>query len=148
MEQFISYTSEDRYLVSKLVHQLKYKKCLLAQNVAIIQKFATVLGNTRIILQQAEPDWLKFEYLCKNGLQRIWELSYDNPDNIHFFVLQDMNTASIECYGKPVLDMASGIRKNLPGLNSQWPRNLWFFGIPIKELTSGEFGLPLVEGNV
>ncbi len=125
--------------------QLKEIKCFISHSIEIILQIAKLSNNCKIIIQQVEPDWLKFEYLLENGLKQIWDSAFKNPDVIHFFILEDINMASIECYGKPLLDFINRIRLKLPGLDSPMPNNLWVFGVPLAEKKGFDFGLPLIK---
>ncbi|MEJ7736324.1 MAG: hypothetical protein WKF97_02760 [Chitinophagaceae bacterium] len=129
----------------KIVYQLKEKKCFLAPNAGTILHLAKMSGNCKAFIQQVEPDWLKFEYFFNNGLKQIWESAYKNNELIHFFILEDINLASIECYGKPILDMLANIRQTLPVLKLAWPNNLWIFGIPAAESEGQKLGLALLK---
>lgn len=129
------------------VYQLKDFKCLLSENVHTILQMAKLSNNCRVFIQQVEPDWLKFESFYDNGLRQIWESALNCPDSIHFLILEDLNMASIECYGKPVLDLLSGVRTKLPGVNTSWPRNFWIFGIPLVQAEGYNFGLPLIKNT-
>lgn len=125
--------------------QLKDKKYFLSNNIEAILQIAKFSNNCKILIQQVEADWIKFEYLFENGLKQIWSSAHENPHLIHFFVLEDINMASIECYGKPLLDLIDGIRMKLPGLDTAHPNNLWIFGIPLSENSGFDFGLPLIK---
>ena len=124
--------------------QLKDYKCFLSDSVESILQIARLSNNCKVVLQQVEPDWLKFEYLFENGLKQIWKSAHENPDMIHFLILEDINMASIECYGRPLLDIVEGVRLKLPGLVLSMPDNLWVFGIPLTNKQPFEFGLPLI----
>jgi len=137
----------DNNFTKNIIYQLKDSRCLLSNNVKMILNLAKLTNNSKIILQQVEPDWLKFKYLFENGLKQIWESAHESPEIIHFLILQDINMASIECYGKPILDLASGVRVKIPGLNTSWPKNLWLIGIPLDVAENPEFGFPLMKNT-
>ncbi len=122
---------------------LKEYKCLLSNDIELVLTIAKATNNCKVFIQQVEPDWLKFEYFYENGLKQIWQVAHQEPNKIHFLLLQDINMASIECYGKPVLDLLANIRTKLPIANSEFPKNLWIFGFPIELDEDDNFGLPL-----
>jgi hypothetical protein len=124
---------------------LKEYKCLLANDIALILAIAKATNNCKVLIQQVEPDWLKFEQFYENGLKQIWQSAHQEPDKIHFLLLQDLNMASIECYGRPVLDLLTGVRVYLPIGNTPFPKNLWIFGFPIIADEDDNFGLPLIK---
>jgi hypothetical protein len=127
------------------LYKFEEYKGFLVNEIRILLQIAKVSNNCKVLLQQVEPDWLKFDALLSNGLQTIWSQAIEQPEKLHFLVLQDLNMASIECYGRPLLDVMLGIRKTIPGQTSEYPKNLWVFGIPLKEMVDGEFGLPLIK---
>jgi hypothetical protein len=134
----------DQRIGNQFLFKFKEYKCFLTEDVNLILQVAKVSNNCKVIIQQVEPDWLKFDFLSANGLSKIWSLAEQNPETLHFLILEDINLASIECYGRPLLDVLSGIRKGIPGKSSGFPKNLWVFGIPLNEVIDGEFGLPLI----
>jgi hypothetical protein len=124
---------------------LKEHKCLLSNDIQMILALAKATNNCKVLIQQVEPDWLKFECFYENGLKQIWQSAHNEPNKIHFLLLQDLNMASIECYGKPVLDLLANIRTKLPIENTPFPKNLWIFGFPIALDEDDNFGLPLIK---
>ncbi|RYZ35943.1 MAG: hypothetical protein EOP49_33050 [Sphingobacteriales bacterium] len=80
-----------------------------------------------------------------NKLKQIWASADQHKTMFHFFVLQDINMASFECYGRPLLDLVSEVREELPGQQTNWPENLWIFGMPLSRVLGDEFGLPLLR---
>lgn len=144
---FSSIGLTDPLLAPKIIYQFKYKKCFLANSLTLVRIIAKATGNCKIITQQVEPDWIKFEYLHHNGLQHIWQEAHQNRDIIHFYVLEDINLSSIECYGRPLQDLIEGNRRSLPGENTAWPENLWLIGLPFDRPDNYEFGLPLIPGT-
>lgn len=128
---------------TRSLFQLKDYVCLLSAQVEPVLQIARLSNNCKIILQQVEPDWLKFEALLNNGLKQAWTSAEQQPETIHFLILQDINMSAIECFGKPLLDVIAGIRKTIPGLNNQYPPNLWIFGIPLLLPEDQQFGLPM-----
>jgi len=123
--------------------QLRDKRAILCTNPLFIRLIAMHSNNCKLYVQQVEADWLKFESLYDNGLKQCWESALDQPDVIHFLLLEDINIAAIECYARPITDLIMGVRDTLPGLQSSWPKNLWIFGIPIEKDDGTELGIPL-----
>jgi hypothetical protein len=52
--------------------------------------------------------------------------------NVHFYILQDI-ISSFECYAKPIIDIANGVKKEIPGLHR--PSNLFFIRLSDGKLT-------------
>lgn len=137
---------ETKYLGNKLINQLTQNKLILSQNVEIIVQLAKLSNNCNLVIQQVEPDWLKFDKLFYNGLSYTWESATAYSDVLHFLVLEDFNLSAIECYAKPILDINLGIRSSLPKLNTNWPENLKIFISPLNVGSSKiDFPLPLLK---
>src|SRR5258708_2934312 len=128
----------------KALFQLRDKRAVLCTNPLLVRLIALYSNNCKLFIQQVEADWLKFESFYDNGLSEIWQSAHDNPEIIHFLLLEDINMAPIECYARPLLDLIVGLRKTLPGLQTPWPENLWIFGIPIEKGEEPGFGVPLL----
>lgn len=140
-DQFdINITSKQ--LFKKALYILKEKKFLIGNSIELILNTIQHLGCYEIMIQNAEADWLKFKYLEENGFSKICQMAYTTPEVPHFFILQDFNVASFECYGKPILDIANGVRNKIPGTENDWPNNLFFILITL-ESEINDFGFPL-----
>jgi hypothetical protein len=144
LENIKDLTSDTR-LSSRCIYQMKEFRCLLSDSIEYILQIAKATNNCKVFIQQIEPDWLKFEKFYENGLKQAWQSAHHEIDKIHFLILEDINMSSIECFGKPILDLIAGIRKTLPGESNSWPSNLWIFGIPIETKEEQAFGLPLLK---
>lgn len=132
-------------LAHHILYQLEAHKCFLTHNIEPVLQLARLSNNCKVIIQQVEADWLKFERLYHNGLKQIWASANQHKAMFHFFILQDINMASFECYGRPLLDLLSEVREELPGQQTDWPDNLWIFGMPLSRALDNEFGLPLLR---
>lgn len=122
--------------------QLKNHRAILCRDVVLVQLLAKLSNNCQLYIQQAEADWLKFQHFYENGLRQCWESAWQAPDKIHLFVLEDINLSPVECYAKPILDLLSKTRRVLPGTRTEWPKNLWLFGIAVSKESDDSFGLP------
>jgi hypothetical protein len=129
----------------KMLLQFRDHRSILCADVTPVLQLAFLSNNSYVFLQQVEPDWLKYDFLHQNGLKQAWASAMAEPQVIHLLILQDLNMASIECYGKPLTDIISGIRISLPGLKGPIPQNLWIIGIPLPVFRDQDFGLPMLE---
>lgn len=126
------------------IETLRSKKFILGYDINFTLALIRSIGNAKAYLQQAEGDWLKFEKWYSNGLAAIIDNAISHPKTMHFYILQDYNIASPECYAKPIIDICRGIRKKVPGTDNQWPKNLWIVFIPL-EVDIDEFGFEINE---
>lgn len=120
-----------------------YKGAFIS-NEQIALAFIEATGNCKFIIQQVEPDWLHFKDLWNNGLGAIWKSSHENPNVLHFLVLEDINLSSPECYMRPLLDCMNGIRKRIPFAMNEFPKNLRILATKISS-DEPKIGLPLLE---
>lgn len=129
------------------VGQLKTFKAILAPQIELILQLAQATRNATIILQNAEPNWLRFDHFYEAGLKQAFEYAWDNPSRLIFFTLQNFNISAIECYAAPLLDLLNGVRRKLPGFGQALPKNLWLFFIPMEQDPEIPFGLPLMRNT-
>jgi hypothetical protein len=134
-------------IFESIFHGLLTYNYLLTRDETLVIYFAKLFGNSKVIIQQVEPDWTKFNKLYENGLRAVWESATRHPDQFHFLVLQDINLSSIECYGKPLLDVIRGIRQSIPGFGNPIPKNLYIIGVPLKVGQHEEFGLNIYKAT-
>jgi len=125
------------------VNLLREYRAILVPDIQLILAFIHASNNCRYIIQQVEPDWLKFNFLWKNGLERIVKLAYDDPNVIHLLILQDVNLASPECWAKVLNDVMNNIRSAFPTFKKSWPENLKVVGTKISS-EDPSIGLPLL----
>ncbi len=119
---------------------------LLADNCAYVLTLVRSIGNFKAIVQNAEIDWIKYEHLHRSGFSELVKSALENKDIYHFYILQDINIASPECYAKPILDIAKGIHLDIPGTTSKWPKNLFFIGIAVDDQIR-DFGFGLNKSS-
>ncbi|MFA9192895.1 hypothetical protein AAGV33_00650 [Flavobacterium sp. FBOR7N2.3] len=121
---------------------LKENRFLIGNSIELTLNSIQHLGGYEIMIQNAEADWLKYKYLEENGFSIICQRAIANKEILHFFILQDFNVASFECYGKSILDIRNKIRTKIPGTENNWPDNLFFILIAV-DSEIDDFGLPI-----
>ena len=102
-------------------------KALFIKDIRIALSVIKASGNAKYVIQHTEPDWLHFKDFWNNGLSTIWNSAHNNPEIPHFFVLEDINLSSPECYVRPLLDVIAGIRSKIPFAETNYPNNLFIF---------------------
>jgi len=132
--------------LKETLYILKENKFIIGNSTELVINAIQHLGSYQIMLQNAEPDWLKYSFLEKNGFGEFTSSAKAHPDLPFFFVLQDFNIASFECYGKPILDVVNHVRQNIPGTPSKWPSNLYFIMIKIQSEIE-DFGFELNDSS-
>jgi hypothetical protein len=144
LEHFFALYGINKTYSKRFLNAAAAFKCFLIPDAKLGLAFAEAVCNTKYIIQQVEPDWLHFRNLWKNGLGELWESSHNEPEKLHLLILEDINLASPECWGRPLFDMMSGLRERIPFGGTPWPRN---FKIAATKLPSIEppIGLPVYK---
>ena len=133
---------KNKELLKNSIYIFKENKFIISNSVELTLNAIQHLGNYKIMIQNAEADWLKYSFLQENGFNLLCKSAVENPEKLHFFVLQDFNIASFECYGKPIVDISNGIRSKIPGTQNIWPNNLFFILIAV-DSNIDNFGFPI-----
>lgn len=133
-------TSKD--LLKNALYILKENRFLIGNSTELTLNSIQHLGSYEIMIQNAEADWLKYKCLEENGFSIICQKAMSNIETPHFFILQDFNVASFECYGKSILDIRNGVRTRIAGTENIWPDNLFFILIAI-DAEIDDFGFPI-----
>lgn len=138
VESKISSKSE----LKSTLYILKENRFLIGNSTELILNSIQHLGSYEIMIQNAEADWLKYKCLEENGFSIICQKAIADIETPYFFILQDFNVASFECYGKSILDIRNGVRTRIPGTESIWPDNLFFILIAL-DAEIDDFGFPI-----
>ncbi|WP_281239976.1 hypothetical protein [Flavobacterium praedii] len=128
--------------IKDTLYILKENRFLIGSSIELTLNSIQHLGSYEIMIQNADADWLKYKYLEENGFSIICQRAIANKEILHFFILQDFNVASFECYGKPILDIRNKIRTKIPGTENNWPDNLIVILIAV-DSEIDDFGLPI-----
>jgi hypothetical protein len=129
-------------LAKRIINIMSVFDAIFISDISIGIAMVEATNNATYIIQNVEPDWLHFSNLWENGLGAIWQSAHENPDKLHFLILEDINMSSPECYGRPLLDMILGIRKVIPFGKSPFPKNLRILAT-VASIENPEIGLPL-----
>lgn len=130
----------------KLTSALSIFKAIIIKDIRLGLALIRATNNAVFIQQNTSPKWLSFFDLWENGLKEIVIAAANNPNRLHFFILQDLNLASPECYARPLLDVIAGTRSFLPYGKIPYPKNLKIL-VTKAPVDSPELGLPLIEAS-
>ncbi len=114
-------------IAKRIFETITIYKVLFVSDIRIALSVINATGNAKFIIQHTEPDWLHFKDFWNNGLSTIWNSAHENSEIPHFFVLEDVNLSSPECYARPLLDVIAGIRGKIPFAETCFPNNLIIF---------------------
>lgn len=129
-------------LASRLLDVISIYSCILIPDISIGLAFIESTGDAKYVVQQVEVDWIRFKNFWENGLGELWKSAHESSDRIHCLLLEDLNMAAPECYGRPLLDILSGIRKRIPYGKTEMPDNLKIFATKAPT-DMPKIGLPL-----
>jgi len=156
LEYFLNQYKIRKELSSRLLNAAAAFRCFFVPEISFAVALAEAAGNTKYIIQQVEPDWLHFKNFWENGLGVLWDSSHNEPDKLHLLILEDINLASPECWGRPLFDLLAGLRKKIPYGNTSWPANFkiaatWLpsdspkIGLPLYKQTFSDWGAVILK---
>lgn len=129
-------------LAKRIIDVISVFDAIFISDIRIGIAMIEATNNATYIIQNVEPDWLHFSNLWENGLGAIWQSAHENPEKLHFLILEDINMSSPECYGRPLFDMILEVRKVIPFGKSPFPKNLRILAT-VASTENPEIGLPL-----
>lgn len=86
--------------------------------------YAEAVGaDARHRVVAVEPTWLAFSDAWGGEVGAFWREAVEGRDALHLLIFADADRALVQCWARPLLDVASGLR---PALSSglPWPENL------------------------
>lgn len=113
---------------------------LLLPDEKIVVSLLNAIGWCKYSVFNVTPDVCSFVDVWNHGLADIVRLSLEEPSELHFFVMQNINTSYIACYLQPVVNMVMGLENTFPGTDINFPKNLKILLTP-----TDEEGLPLAK---
>lgn len=127
IQYYLSDFKRNPDIAKRIFETMLVYKALFIKDIRIALSVIKASGNAKYIIQHTEPDWLHFKDFWNNGLSIIWNSAHENPEIPHFFVLEDINLSSPECYARPLLDVIASIRSKIPFDGTSFPNNLFIF---------------------
>lgn len=91
---------------------------------AIAQALILASHNCRYITEYVSAKWGSFDDLWNNGLAYIVEKSNEEPETIHFLLLQNINISYLPHYLQPLVDLQKGLITKFPATGISLPKNL------------------------
>lgn len=132
-------------LADALLREMFLKQAIFIPHGKVAKAVAQGFGNSQRYITSVSHRWESFSCLLKNGLSQAWKAALENPNKYIILLLQDINMAPPECWGRPLLNVISGIQDNLDFLG-EWPQNLWIFAT-ILPTQDPAIGLPLNQDS-
>ena len=71
-------------------------------------------GDARHRVVAVEPTWLSFADAWAGEVEAFWRGALEASDSLHLLILADADRALLQCWGRSLLDVVSGLRPTLP----------------------------------
>lgn len=92
--------------------------------------YAHAIGAyARYRIVTVEPTWLSFSDAWGGEVGDFWREAVERRDALHLLIFADADRALVQCWARPLLDIVSGLRRELPSGHT-WPENLRLFSCP------------------
>lgn len=91
---------------------------------AIAHALILASHNCRYITEYVSAKWESFDDLWNNGLAYIVEKSNEEPETIHFLLLQNINISYLPNFLQPLVDLQKGLITKFPATDISLPKNL------------------------
>lgn len=115
---------DEKKTLEYFIESLATKSLFYCNNPRILSNYLKIFNEYKLIYQNVEPDWIKYQSLFENGLERSVKNAIESPDVLHVFILSDYNVAAFELYAKPIIDLVQNRRIYVPGTSFHFPNNL------------------------
>ena len=114
---------------------------LLLPNMDVVMAIIAAAGKAWYHTAYVSVAWKSFKDIWAAGLQQIVSHCGEKPNDIHYFVLRNINLSCLSNYLQPLADMVAGYSDTFPGTEIKFPDNL-----RILLTVSEEELIPLSEG--
>lgn len=97
---------------------------VLCPSQTIAQSLIMASHKCRYITEYVSAKWASFDDLWNNGLAYIVGKSNEEPETIHFLLLQNINLSYLPNYLQPLADLQKGLITKFPATDIPLPKNL------------------------
>ena len=97
---------------------------VLCPSQAIAQTLILASHKCRYMTEYVSAKWASFDDFWNNGLAYIVEKSNEEPETIHFLLLQNINISYLPNFLQPLVDLQKGLITKFPATDISVPRNL------------------------
>ncbi len=97
---------------------------VLCPSQAIAQVLILASHKCRYMTEYVSAKWASFDDLWNNGLAYIVEKSNQEPETIHFLLLQNINISYLPNFLQPLADLQKGLITKFPATDIPLPNNL------------------------
>ena len=97
---------------------------VLCPSQTIAQSLIMASHKCRYMAEYVSAKWASFDDLWNNGLAYIVEKSNEEPETIHFLLLQNINLSYLPNFLQPLVDLQKGLITKFPATDISLPKNL------------------------
>lgn len=97
---------------------------VLCPSQTIAQSLIMASYKCRYMTEYVSAKWASFDDLWNNGLAYIVGKSNEEPETIHFLLLQNINLSYLPNYLQPLADLQKGLITKFPATDIPLPKNL------------------------
>lgn len=109
---------------STIAKQIAAYNMLLVPDIAVAKAIVISTGKCSYMFEYVSASWKSFDDLWENGLGYIIQQCENNPDRIHFLLLQNINLTYLPNYLQPLVDIQSGATYIFDKYGVSYPSNL------------------------
>lgn len=143
LEFYLIKNNRKTEIAKKIGQYMVHYKTILVPDNRIIHSIIKATGRCKYSIQYVTPEWRSFSNVWNNGLDAMVRSCINNPDIIHYYVLENINMSYLPCYLQPIVDISMGLRINFPNTETVFPDNLRL----LLTITAEE-GLPLAQQSI
>lgn len=97
---------------------------VLCPSQTIAQSLIMASHKCRYMTEYVSAKWESFDDLWNNGLAYVVGKSNEEPETIHFLLLQNINLSYLPNYLQPLADLQKGLITKFPATDIPLPKNL------------------------
>lgn len=97
---------------------------VLCPSQTIAQSLIMASHKCRYMTEYVSAKWESFDDLWNNGLAYVVGISNEEPETIHFLLLQNINLSYLPNYLQPLADLQKGLITKFPATDIPLPKNL------------------------
>lgn len=123
-------------------------KASIIPDISYAYTLANFITNTHLNIITVEHGWYHYEDFVKAGVLDFYNSALEDNEHNYLLVLENINIVPIECAFKPLIDLLSGARLNLPGATTlAFPKNLRILATVLPSASDDSFGMKLNEAS-
>ena len=116
--------NDDVGLPKIIAGSLYNNNIVLLPHASLVNIILYATSKCKYIIEPVCVNWKSFDDLWVNGLADIVSVSNNEPDIMHYLVLQNINMSYLPTYMQPLINMQNGISTYFPYTQIEFPQNL------------------------